>query len=105
MSCPSTVRFFATLVDVASVDVDTVGVVVGVSLASCVFLMIAVKSCRTFARLSFACIVCGTADLIAVRRSDAVGLVCYILHFYILNLAINIGILLNVAISFSLLIK
>ena len=50
--------FLIILGDVASVDVDTVGVVVGVSLAYCVFSMIAVKSCCAFACLSFAFVVC-----------------------------------------------
>ena len=63
--------FLNHLGDVASVDVDTVGVVVGASLASCIFSMIAVKSCSAFACLSFAFVVCGTSDLISVRISDA----------------------------------
>ena len=50
---------------------DTVGVVVGASLASCVFSMIAVKSCNDFACLIFAFVVCGTDAFIDVRRSDA----------------------------------
>ena len=57
--------------DVAYVDVDNVGVVVGASLASFVFSMIAVKSCSAFAFLSFAFAVCGTAAFIAVRILDA----------------------------------
>ena len=63
--------FFITLGYFASVDVDNVGVVVGVSPTSCVFSMIAVKSCSAFACLSFSFVVCGTAALIDVRRSDA----------------------------------
>ena len=50
---------------------DTVGVVVWAFLASCVFSMITVKSCSSFACLSFVFVVCGTAALISVRRSDA----------------------------------
>ena len=63
--------FLIILGDFASVAVDTVGVLVWASLASCVFSMIAVKSCSAFACLSFAFVVCGTATFIAVRRLDA----------------------------------
>ena len=64
--------FGITLGDVASVDVDTVCVVVGASLTSCVLSMIAIKSCSAFACLSFSFVVCGTAALISVRRLDDV---------------------------------
>ena len=57
--------------DVASVDVDIVGVLLGASLTSGVLSMIDVKSCSAFECLSFAFVVCGTAALIAVRISDA----------------------------------
>ena len=60
-----------TLGDFASVDVDTVGVVVGASLAFGLFSMIVVKFCSAFSCLSFSFAVCVTADFIAVRRSDA----------------------------------
>ena len=49
---------------------DTVGVVIGASLASCVFSMITVKSCSAFSCLIFAFVVCGTAAFVSVRRLD-----------------------------------
>ena len=63
--------FWIALGDVASVDVDTVGVAVGAFLLVGVFLMIAVKFWSAFACLSFYFSVCSTAACIAVRWSGA----------------------------------
>ena len=73
-ACPSLVDdwfLLITLRDVASFDVDTVGLVVGASLTFCVLLIIVVKSCSAFAFHSFAFVVRDTAAFIYVRRLDA----------------------------------
>ena len=69
--------FLINLGDFASVDVDTVGVVIGASLAFGLFSTITIKFCSAFACLSFAFAVCGTDTFISVRRLDASMRVLY----------------------------